>query len=67
MMSNVIAFRPRQRKIETGSNIIRKLINGEWVECVNVDALTPAQFAKYFSQENSGAPQHEEDHGAPYD
>jgi hypothetical protein len=63
-MSNVIAFKPRPN---TAPNpmIIKKVVNGETVECVNFDALTPTQRARYFEEGKLGAPRLES-HGAPH-
>jgi hypothetical protein len=48
-MSDVIQLKDRRRETKQ-KNIIKKIVNGEVVECVNIDALTPDQFSKYFSQ-----------------
>lgn len=51
-MSNVVPFGIRARKVTDDSHsVIQKVINGEVVECVNVDALSPSQRAQFFSRE----------------
>lgn len=54
-MSNVVPFKPRPIK-SFSAPIIYKVVNGETVECVNVDALTPTERANFFSGKYSGAP-----------
>jgi len=49
-MSNVIPFKPRVRVAEAHPAVIRKIVNGEIIECVDVDAFTPAQRARFFSE-----------------
>jgi hypothetical protein len=54
-MSNVIPFRSARNRSsdERGYPIIEKIVDGERIECVNVDLLTPAQFSRYFSEEKN--------------
>jgi hypothetical protein len=51
-MSEVIRLDERKSKTNKYGDypIIRKIVDGEIIECVNLDALTPAQYAKYLSQ-----------------
>jgi hypothetical protein len=49
-MSNVVPLRLRRRIVDNGHSI-RKMINGEVIECLNVDLLTPAQRSTYFGRE----------------
>ncbi len=57
-MSKIVRLEDYRPKAIAGNYaIIEKLVNGKIVECVDVDALTPAQRSKFFSQQNG--------HGAP--
>jgi hypothetical protein len=62
-MSNVVPFRPRPIK-SFGAPIIYKVVDGETVECIDVDAMTPRERADFFSGKNTGAPVHK-GQGAP--
>ena len=57
-MSNVIPFKPRPVKM-FGTPIIYKVVNGETIECINVDALTAVERESFFSGKRNGAPQQE--------
>jgi ABC-type transporter MlaC component len=48
-MSNIVQLADRRRAISQNNQIIKKLVDGEIVECVNLDSLTPAELSKYFS------------------
>lgn len=65
LMSNVIPFRRLQPRSVHTSHIVHKVVNGELLECVNVDALSPAQQADFFIRQEIGAPQQGRD--APSD
>lgn len=62
-MSNVVPFRRTRPRSAHASCIIQKVVNGELVECVNIDALSPRELVHFFFQQENGAPQ--QDHGAP--
>jgi hypothetical protein len=50
-MSEVVHLGDRKRKAHGNDYpIIKKIVDGEIIECVNLDALTPAQYKKYLSQ-----------------
>jgi hypothetical protein len=57
-MSNVIPFKPRTAKSLTAP-IIYKVVNGETVECVDVDAMTPREREDFFGGKHLGAPVHQ--------
>jgi hypothetical protein len=57
-MSNVIPFRPRPVQ-SFGTPIIYKVVNGETIECIDVDALTAIEREKFFNGKRNGAPEHE--------
>jgi hypothetical protein len=48
-MAEIIHLQDRRRPRPSIETNIVKLINGEAVECVNLDALSPSQLAAYFS------------------
>lgn len=53
-MSDVIRFQDHKRKANNDDYpIIKKIVDGEVIECVNLDALSPAQYQKYLSQFSS--------------
>jgi hypothetical protein len=54
-MSNVIPFRPRARPPAPSAAIVHKVVNGEIIECVDLDALTPAERARCFARGSFGA------------
>jgi hypothetical protein len=56
-MSNVVPFKRPQPRLVHASCIVRKVVNGEIVECVDVDALSPTERANFFMQQEGGAPQ----------
>ena len=61
-MSNVIPFRSRTRASAPSPAIIHKVVNGKIIECVDLDALTPAQRALCFARGSFGAsPQKHDD------
>lgn len=60
-MSNVIPFKPRTRFSEARAAIIHKVVNGEIIECVDLDALSPQHRAQCFSRGKYGAPTWEQD------
>jgi hypothetical protein len=47
-MAEIIKFETRQQRAEYYP-VIKKQVNGQTFECVDVDALTPAQRRYYFS------------------
>jgi hypothetical protein len=50
-MSEVVRLEDRRRNANNGDYpIIKKMVVGKLIECVNLDTLTPAQYAKYISQ-----------------
>jgi hypothetical protein len=49
LMANVIRLEDRRRRANGDPPVIQKLVDGETVECVDVDALTPSQFEKFFA------------------
>jgi hypothetical protein len=56
-MGEVVSLEERRRKTSEASYpIIRKVVDGEVIECVDVDALSPAQYAKWRAVTN--APRH---------
>jgi len=54
-MSNVVTFKPRAVK-SLNVPIIHKVVNGETVECVDVDAMSPREQEDFFSGKHLGAP-----------
>jgi len=56
-MSNIIPFMRSRPRLVHGSCLVQKLVNGELVACVNVDALSPMERAQFFLQQDAGAPQ----------
>jgi hypothetical protein len=49
-MADIVQFAPRKRKPNSVDYpIITKVVDGKIVECVNVDALSLAQRARYFA------------------
>jgi hypothetical protein len=49
-MSEIIQLEERRRPMTTNNPaLIKKIVDGETIECVNVDALTPAERLKYFA------------------
>jgi hypothetical protein len=56
-MSNVIPFKSRAVK-SLSAPIIYKVVNGETVKCVDVDAMTPRERADFFNGKHLGAPVH---------
>ena len=53
-MSNVIALKPRIRRADVAGDIIRKVVDGKIVECVNFDALTAIEQQRLFSKADEG-------------
>jgi hypothetical protein len=51
VMGEIIRFEDRKSRKMANHTVIRKLVDGELIECVNVDVLTPAQLSRYFSEE----------------
>jgi hypothetical protein len=51
-MSELIRLNEHQRSASKNRRypIIQKIVDGELIECVNLDELTPAQYEKYLSQ-----------------
>ena len=49
-MSEVVHLEDRRCKDKGDYPIIKKMVDGEIIECVNLDTLTPAQYSKYLSQ-----------------
>ena len=54
-MSNVVPFTLRKPVQVDSGYIIHKMVNGELVECVNLDALTPTERARCFALGSFGA------------
>lgn len=49
-MADIIRLEDRKYTLRRSSDgIIRKIVDGEIVECVNLDAMTPSQLAAYFA------------------
>lgn len=49
--AQIIDFKPKPKlSIMDGVPIITKVVDGKVIECINIDELSPAQKAYYFSQ-----------------
>ena len=49
-MAEIIQFKDHKHQTSQGNyKIIKKLVDGECVDCVNLDMLTPAELATYFA------------------
>jgi hypothetical protein len=49
-MSEIISFVSRKRqRLAHNVPIIEKIVDGQIVECVNLDALSPSQLSAYFA------------------
>ena len=50
-VAEIIAFATRKPKIPRDNNlrIIRKVVDGEIIECVNIDELPPDQQSEYLA------------------
>ncbi|MBY3500177.1 hypothetical protein [Rhizobium laguerreae] len=46
-MADILPF-TRRGTLDKGIALIEKIVDGEIIECVNVDALTPAQKDEFF-------------------
>lgn len=52
-MGQIIDFKPSVRKSRRNDQVIKKLVDGEIVECINIDALTPDRQAAYLAHQES--------------
>jgi hypothetical protein len=49
-MAEIISFEDHKQQRSRDSSIVEKVIDGEIVECVNVDALTAIEQQKFLSR-----------------
>jgi hypothetical protein len=53
-MSNIIQFKEYKRRADHGSYpVIKKLVDGEVIECIDFDGLTPNQRSQLLSSKKS--------------